>query len=581
MSDWFDQLRGRLGVKPEHAPDGAAPDPEALALSLPEAEGEPIPTHIVELPATVSAAGLRQSLLGVSGGRVALVVPWDADGLAHSGLVSFQVLRRQAETQGVPVAIVTTNARVRELAAETGLPTFRTVEGAQTSPWHFETPFYDYQPPPPRRNGRQAVSVQRRSWLAGRFRRVTLEQGSPRPMPAWLEAVVLALFLLAAVAVLASVVAFIVPVATVTLVPAQAPVTASVTVTARSDVEVPDPAKNIIPARRIGQRVEGGDTIEATGSASAADQLAQGAVVFTNRGLAPQQIPAGTVVATSTGANVRFQTLAPAEVPGGVGARVAVPIEALEPGPAGNVRAGTINTIEGPLAPLLNVINTAGTGGGNVKQVTVVTQGDKDRLRSRLEQQVIQKSYGALSELLQEGEFVPPETIGTIVVDETYDRFVDEQADQVSLRLRLLATALAVDGNAANELAFKALGDAIPRRGRLLADTVSYATGPATVTQLDDGTTLITFDVTASGQAVLDIDPSAVRAAIRGLRPEEAVAKLEQDWRLQTKPEITLGPDWVLPILRRWDFDWLPLAVADRVPWLPFRTHVRVVFAPQ
>jgi hypothetical protein len=40
-----------------------------------------------------------------------------------------------------------------------------------------------------------------------------------------------------------------------------------------------------------------------------------------------------------------------------------------------------------------------------------------------------------------------------------------------------------------------------------------------------------------------------------------------------------VGPDWLMPLLRRFDFDWLPLPVADRVPWLPFRTHVRVELA--
>jgi hypothetical protein len=206
----------------------------------------------------------------------------------------------------------------------------------------------------------------------------------------------------------------------------------------------------------------------------------------------------------------------------------------------------------------------------------VVTQGDKDRLRSRLLQQVTQKSYLALGELLDAGEFVPPETVGTLVVDETYDRFNDEEANQLSLRLRLLATALAVDGTAADELALQALSDSLPRRGRLLADTVRYSRGPATVTELEDGTPIITFDVTASGQAVPDVDPAAVRAAIRGLRPPDAISTLQRQWRLQIPPELAVGPDWLMPLLRRFDFEWLPLPVADRVPWLPFRTHVRV-----
>ena len=85
--------------------------------------------------------------------------------------------------------------------------------------------------------------------------------------------------------------------------------------------------------------------------------------------------------------------------------------------------------------------------------------------------------------------------------------------------------------------------------------------------------------MTASGVVVLDVDPAAVRASIRGLPPVEAIARLQENWRLQVPPKLTLGPDWLLPILRRLDFPWLPVPVADRVPWLPVRTHVRVEFA--
>ena len=109
------------------------------------------------------------------------------------------------------------------------------------------------------------------------------------------------------------------------------------------------------------------------------------------------------------------------------------------------------------------------------------------------------------------------------------------------------------------------------------ADSVSYTRGPAVVTEEGDAV-VITFDDTASSVVVLDIDPASVRGSIRGQRPDEAIASLEQTWRLQAPPQLTLGPNWLQPILRELDFSWLPLPVADRVPWLPFRTTVQVQF---
>jgi hypothetical protein len=336
----------------------------------------------------------------------------------------------------------------------------------------------------------------------------------------------------------------------------------------------------VLPARRIGQRVEVEGSVLATGTEFAPDQPAQGAVVFTNRRAEPQEIPPGTVVATSTGSNVSFETIQPATLPGGVGSQVTVPIRALEPGPAGNVRTFSINTIEGSLGVTANVINPSATYGGSVTEVPVVKQADKDALRAQLEEQARQKAYLALGELLREGEFVPPETVGTLVIDETFDRFTDEAADEVTLRLRLLATALAVDGAAADEMALRAMGEKIPRRGQMLSDSVRFNRGPATVTSEGDAA-VISFPNTASSVVVLNIDPAAVRASIRGMTPDEAVAALQNAWRLQTPPELTLGPDWIEPLLRRLDFDWLPLPVADRVPWLPFRTQVNVQFVSQ
>lgn len=556
--------------------------------------GEPFaPATILEAPADTPAAALQQLLRGLAGGRAILVLTparrragkalsrgWRDEMRAGSGspelgLVQFQALRRQAEQQGIQVAVVTRLPRLRQQAADAGLPAFGSVEGAQRQGWKLGDNRQDWTPPAPARDRRESLVTARSGRLPSRFRRVRLAGGGQRRMPALLEAALLAAILVIGVAAIGGLVAFIVPMATVTLVPAQEPRTATLAVTARTDAEAPNFGDRVIPARRIGQRVEVEGTIPTTGQGTAPDAFAQGAVVFTNRTAQPHEIPPGTVVATSTGSNRRFETQAPASLPPGLGAQASVPIRAVEAGPASNVRAFSINTVEGPLAVSVNVINPSATGGGTAKEVAVVEQADKDRLRADLELQARQKAYLALGELLNEGEFVPPETVGTLVIDETYDRFTDEAANELTLRLRLLATALAVDGNAADEMAARALGQSIPRRSQLLADTVATTYGATSV--VEDGDALaIPFDVTASGLVVLDIDPAAVRASIRGLTPDEAVAVLQENWRLQTQPELSLGPDWLVPVLRRFDFDWLPLRIYDRVPWLPFRTHVNV-----
>lgn len=545
--------------------------------------------HIVELAADSSAAAARQVLRSLSGGRVLVVIapsdrkirPGSGSGFAsESGLVLLQSLRRQADVQDLELAIVSRNEHLRIQAAEAGVPAFGTVETARARAWGARATGLDRLPPEPRRDAGQMVNRVRHGTAVARSRTRTIAAGRGAALPSLLQSALLALFLVFSLLAVTAVLAFLIPVAEVQMVPAHEPLAATIRLTARSDQATLSSSNLLMPARRIGQRVEVEGSLATTGKNFAPSESAQGTVLFTNRRPQSLEIPAGTVVATSTGSNIRFETTEPAGLGGGVGAQAYVPIKAIDPGPIGNVRAFTINTIEGPLGVVANVVNPGATGGGDVKEVATVDQADKDTLRARLETEARQKAYVALGELLEEGEFVPSETVGTLVIEETYDHFTDEPAEEITLRLRMLSTALAVDGAAADDLALRALADKLPRRGQLVSDSVQWTRGAATVTEEGDAV-VITFDDTASALVVVDIDPSLVSNQIRGMKPDEAIATLQSAWRLQTAPTLTLGPEWLQSLLHRLDFGWLPLPVAGRVPWLSFRTYVDVRYAPQ
>ena len=88
----------------------------------------------------------------------------------------------------------------------------------------------------------------------------------------------------------------------------------------------------------------------------------------------------GNTGTTSTGVPVAFRTTAEGTIEAGVGSSTDVPIEAIEPGVGGNVRANTVNTVSGPLRFRLRVTNPNGTFGGGSELVPVVTQADQDAL---------------------------------------------------------------------------------------------------------------------------------------------------------------------------------------------------------
>jgi hypothetical protein len=502
-------------------------------------EGERLPALLARLDAVA--------------GPTLLVVPAHNRALANPARL--QLIQRRAARRRQPLAIVAVDAVTQELARDLGLPVYTSVEAAARAA---PPPLPPADPLPD-----DLESEERRAlwqWRA-RYRRARarlIARSRAHPWSAWTGPVALALLLAAFVSLVVVTAALIVPAAYVTLTPARRSAAVTVDVVATTGVDAPDADARLVPARRLEVQIEGNGVLPTTGRRDAPDQRAVGAVTFINRQAAGQEIPAGTVVRTSTGSNVRFRTTAPAVLGPGVGATAVVPIEAIDPGPAGNVRSGTITQVDGPLAPLVRVINEQPTTGGSVRQVSVVTNADKDRLRQAVLQQVQQLAQQRLSESLTEGEFLPPESITTLILAETFDHFLDEPTDTLGLRLRVLARGLAVNEAAAQEIAARAMEQQAAGGADVLRQQVRYQRGPVTVRE-----ERVSFSVTATGEAVGDIDPAAVRAAIAGLPLAEAEAILSAKWALAEPPQIRLEPDWI-----------------GRVPWVPFRIRVQVNWTP-
>ncbi len=214
--------------------------------------------------------------------------------------------------------------------------------------------------------------------------------------------------------------------------------------------------------------------IATTGSQQKPVDNAVGAIVFTNLGPAPVEIPSGAVVSTSTGTPVNFRTTQSASLEGGIGARVTVPIEALEPGVAGNVRANTINTVSGALRFSVRVSNPGATYGGGSSLVRVVTQQDKDNLLAQVQAEVEVEAFAALQAELEPGEWLPPESLQIFTIAQAFDRFNDDEGDEVRLTLRTLIQGTALNQEQTQDVMLAALRENVPERGLLVADSVQF-----------------------------------------------------------------------------------------------------------
>jgi len=520
-----------------------------------------IATEIIELPADATLPAIQRSLTRGNSQRVLLVLPFASRALANEARL--RLIQRQARREGRQVALVSSDPLTQDLARLAGFSVFTSVRRAErTRRWRqlpAELPLPEFsgartaEPPLRVGNGR---SGRPRALL--RRKPPELPDRRASPWLKWADALRLLIFLLISLAGLGTLVLFVVPVATVTLVAPRQPLSVTIPAVAAVGVEEADYQAGKVPARDVQTRVEGYATLPTTGGRDAPADKATGVVVLVNRRDTEVRVPELTVVGTSTGVNVRFQITEAVTVPAGVGQTTPARVQALVAGPEGNAPAYTVNRIEGPLSVALRVINDLPVSGGSVRQVGVVTEADKDQLRAKLLSEVRQTSYQRLGELLREGEAVPPESVQTYVIAETFDRFSGEDAEELGLRLELVARGLAVDTFSARESALRALREKVPSDVRQLDDETLFSVGPMTI--LDENREQVGFEVTATATLVGTVDASAVRQAIRGLQVPEALATLRTGFELGADPQISLQPDWL-----------------GQVPWLPYRIRVRVL----
>jgi len=325
------------------------------------------------------------------------------------------------------------------------------------------------------------------------------------------------------------------------------------------NIRVVDYARSRIPATAVYAEIEGNAQIATSGQKDIPSSRAAGKVVFVNQLSQPVRIPSGTAVRTSAFTTaIRFVTMADAEVPGNFGAQVEVPIEAVDVGVGGNVPANLINEVEGVAALAVRVSNPQPTTGGGVRQVPAVTQADKDRLRAALLQQLQQRALAQLQSQLGEQEAIPPESLAVAeVLDETYDRFVGEEAPSLGLQMRVRVSALKVSMQDANALVYAAMAAKTPPGHELIANGLTFQRVETLVPADQRGN--LSFAMRGSGYAAARLDTDAVRRAVAGKGRETVRAYLTQSLPLQAEPIVQVWPSWF-----------------GRLPFLPFRTQIEI-----
>jgi len=479
--------------------------------------------------------------------RVLLVVPPYTELLGRR--VDLQIVQRAAARRGTEVALVTEDGRVGAQARELGLPVFDSIaEGKQRKRWRRPQDDADEEQWSPRRNDEAWTAARKRGQALARAAR----NRKARLILAWaLFAAVLAALIIGA--------ALTVPSANIVLIPRSEPVVVKLNAVIDPNIRTVDYARSRIPATAISAEVEGNAQAATSGQKDIPASRAAGKVIFLNQLTLPVSIPKGTAVRTSAfGTAIRFVTVADVTVPGGFGAQVEAPIEAVDVGVGSNVPANLINEVEGVAALAVRVTNPEPTRGGGMKQVPSVTQADKDRLRAALLQQLQQRAYAQMQGKLGEQEFVPPESLSIAeVLDETYDRFVTEEAPSLGLQMRVSVAGLKVGMQDANALVYAAMAAQVPPGYELIPNGLGFRRDETLVPADKRGN--LTLVMRGTGYASARLDLEAVRRSVAGLSIKQARAHLLETLPLQADPDVQVWPDWF-----------------GHVPQLTFRTEIEV-----
>jgi len=464
--------------------------------------------------------------------RVLFVVPKRHSALQH--VVRLMLLGRQSFIKGVQIAFVSKDATVRDAARQVNLSVFRSIKAAQRARnWHEAEAI----PSPTDLTPSDLFTRTQRQ-------RAVLTRQTPIGRPtSWGEHVMLAGLVFGMMIVLSSILLLLGPSASIILSPYEEDYKITVPMTVDPTAQEINFGKTIIPGTLITQDVQGTREMPTSGHQDVPVELAKGSVLFINATGQPVNIPTNTILSTSSGTAVRFRTLETVELTGTINSRVSVPIEAISPGPSGNVGPQQVNRVEGAAATVVRVLNEEGMEGGTVEQRSVVTAADQEQLQEQLRQQLLQAGRAALeraSEQSAENQLLVPGMITMDVASENFNGVVKDPLDLLRLTMRATVSGLLVSQEDLERVVKREFEEEIPPNYMMLEEKLTFSPNEAQLGELD----LPVMPVRAQTRFRAQLSGEQIRTLVRGQPIDEANTALTQHLLLAAQPTIIVTPDW-------------------------------------
>ena len=488
-------------------------------------------TQILRLETHDTVTSICDKLTWAKSPRILLAFPRRRPPLLDR--LDLTLIQRGAARVGGQLAISTVDEKITAAAKIVGIPFFSSIQAAQRLPWRS-------------RSRRRARTFQPRETtsLAQMQERRVLASASRLP-----NGLRISVFILGVTAFL-SLIALFLPSAVVEI-PVETQ-SQALNLTVYPGVGIPGVLPGgQIPATDVQTIVEGQLETAATGEIMVPDQSAQALVTVTNQTGQAVTLPAGTVLLVPGTPTQHFLTLTALEIPAGRGQQVEIPARAEVPGSAGNVPAGSINSIEGAVGLQVTVSNAAPAEGGTDRPGRAASELDYAQLYDQL---LTSLNGIALNQLTTDAPqmLVIPESLGVAkVLAESRHPVVGQPTDRLKVTLKVAFSAVAVSRADLNAAATAALDANLATGLNPTPDSLAVTQKAAWV--VIPGQRL-TLDLVAARSTTPIFNTAALFTMVRGLKPLDAGSRIQSLLNLNQTPVIQVSPAW-----------W------PRLPVLPFR----------
>ncbi len=494
---------------------------------------------------------LRARLAQLRGKRVLLI--WQPESDILKRRLDLVLIQREADRNVIQLAIVAQDPRLQAHAAELNISCFASAAASQNQRWkrsrnkiflpRYHRPRAELQP--------------------ADLARIASKLQRPQQNNRWLLLFLRAAIVLLLCSVVGALVYIIAPGAVLRVQLRSEQVELELEIIADRKAAAVDAQRALIPALELREMVQTSVSIPSSGSQSLAGNPASGVVTFTKLTEQALEIPAGTTIGTSAGETVLFETTEAVLIPGGGDSPVDAAIVAATAygGRIGNVAAGAINQVVGALADRVTVVNLAPTAGGSDRNVPVVTAADQTRLLDIARLQLQSLAYDRMRADLSASQVIIIESLQIAEENKDwldYSAVVGARSSQLTLSMRAVVSALAVDEELARQVTLAQLAAATPRDMTLKADSLAYE---RSAFNLARGKEQVRFTAHGSGLALAQLNIADLREQLAGASLDAAQASLRANRALvqQPPPQLSLHPSGL-----------------GRMPLLPIRIHVEV-----